>query len=506
MNLVEIAIKRPIFITSIVSLMLVLGATSLSKMSVDLFPDISFPILSIQSIYPGASPVDIERQVSKILEDELSSLSGLKKITSQNLDSVSFVLMEFKIGTDTKDAEQQVRQRIGNIRRNLPLDMKDPIIRRFDPADQAVAQLAISSEMPPDQVFDLVDQVVKPQLETLPGVGQVKIIGGRKKEIQVSIDKKKLEERDLSVLQIVEKIRNTSKDVPIGTVDALNQETVMRASGEFSSLDALKKVNVNFIGSDRVVALNTIAEVTAGLVDQENIASLLTKDNNYKKIPTVFMSVFKQSGANTVKVVDLVMEKLPKVNQLLKDKGVDLKISGVRDTAKPIRLNIADVRESIIFGIILTIIVVFFFLGSASSTLITGMALPNSLLGAFVIMYAMGFTINIMTLLALSLAVGLLIDDAIVVRENIFRHIEMGEEPMTAALNGTKEVSLAVIATTMVVIAVFGPIAFLEGIVGQFFKQFGLTVVFIMLISLFDAFTVAPMMSAYMGSSVHKVR
>lgn len=500
MSLAEVSIKRPIFITSLVSMMLILGFVSLMKMSVDLFPDVTFPIVSIQSIYPGASPLDVERQVSKLLEDELSSMGGLNKITSSNLESVSLVLMEFKIGTDIKDVEQQIRQRIGNIRRNFPLEMKDPLIRRFDPADAPILRLAVSSEISPAKVYDIVDEVVKPQFETLQGVGQVSIVGGRKREIHVLVDKKKLQERNISLLQVSDKIKNTSKDVPVGKIENNINETVLRASGEFSDLKSLSEVNVNFIGSDRAVALSQIAEVKEGLEDSVTIASLMTRESGFKKSPTVFVDVYKQSGANTVKVVDSINDKIDSVNQLLKTRNINMSVTRVRDNARPIRLNITDVRESITIGILLTIVVVFFFLGSFRSTFITGMALPNSLLGAFVVMYFMGFTINMMTLLALSLAVGLLIDDAIVVRENIFRHLEMGKKPRLAALEGTSEVALAVIATTLVVIAVFGPIAFLDGIVGQFFRQFGLTVVFAMLISLFDAFTMAPMLSAYMAT------
>jgi len=504
MKLAEISIQRPVFISSLVALMLILGVVAISKMSVDLFPDVTFPVIFIQTPYPGASPVDVEREVSKPIEDELSSMSGLNKLTSQNMQSVSVVILEYKIGTDIKDAEQQVRQRLGNIRRNLPADIKEPLIRRFDPADQAVVRLAVTSEMNPADLFDLVDETIKPQFETINGVGQVVIAGGRKREIQVKIDKEKLQDRNISVLQVVEKIKNTSKDVPIGKVDTNQKETLLRASGEFESLEALKKVSVNFIGSDQAVQLESIAQVEEGLEDRQAIASLMTRSKNFESKPTMYIDIFRQSGANTVKVVDNSIKQIQKVNDLLRSKNLPVAIEHVRDNARPIRMNIADVRESIFIGVLLCVIVVFFFLGSARSTFITGMALPNSLLGGFVIMYAMGFTINIMTLLALSLAVGLLIDDAIVVRENIFRHLEMGKTPLLAAVEGTKEVAMAVLATTLVVIAVFGPIAFLEGIVGQFFKQFGLTIVFTMLISLFDAFTVAPMLSAYMaGKSEH---
>lgn len=506
MNLAELSIKRPIFITCIVSLMLILGMMSMSKMPVDLFPDVTFPTIFVQTIYPGASPEDMEKLVSKTIEDEMGSLAGLDKMYSQNADGVSYVTLSFKIGNDIKDLEQQVRQRLGNIRSKLPTDIKEPIIRRFDPADQPIAQLAVTSEkLAPDELFDLVDNTIKSQFETIPGVGLVNIIGGRKKEIQVLVNKQKANEYNLSLLQIADRIKNTSKDVPVGSLKNSMSETSVRASGEFANVDALKGVAVNFYGSDRAVRLDQVAEVKSGLVEEQTAFSFRSKATNFQSKPAISLNIYKQSGANTIKIVDLVKARLETSTTALNSRGVDVKVDLIRETSRPIRLNVADVRESILIGIVLCIIVVFFFLGSGKSTFITAMALPNSLLGGFIIMYVMGFTINILTLLALSLAVGLLIDDAIVVRENIFRHFEMGKSAMQAALDGTKEVSLAVIATTLVVISVFGPISFLDGIVGQFFKQFGLTVVFTMLISLFDAFTVAPMLSTYLATkSDHK--
>lgn len=501
MVLAEVSIKRPIFITCVVLLTLILGLFSLSKMSVDMFPDVTFPVVFVQTIYPGASPQDMEKLVSKPIEDELGSLSGLNQVTSQNSESVSAVILEFKIGTDVKDVEQQVRQRLGNIRNKLPDEIQNHIVRRFDPADQPVVRVAVVSEMDPGKLFDVVDEVIKPQFETITGVGQVAILGGRKREIQVLVDRELVQDRNLALIQIADKIKATSKDVPVGRVDSSDKETVLRASGEFQSVEALKQVNVSFFGSDRAVPLSSIAEIREGLEEAQSVTSFARKEDGFKRAPALFVDVYRQSGSNTVKVVDTVLAQVAKVNALLAERKIEAKVEPVRDTAKPIRLNILDVTESISLGVVLCVIVVLFFLGSFRSTFITGMALPNSLLGGFIIMAAMGFTINILTLLALSLAVGLLIDDAIVVRENIFRHLEMGKTPKQAALEGTKEVALAVTATTLVVIAVFGPIAFLEGIVGQFFRQFGLTVCFTMLISLFDAFTVAPMMSAYLATS-----
>ena len=477
MNLSELSIKRPIFITCLVALMIILGLISYKKMPVDQFPDVTFPIVFVEVLYPGASPVDAERQISKIIEDEVSSLPGLETVSSYNYDSVATIVIKFKLGIDIKESEQQVRNRISNIRNKLPSDAKEPVIRRFDPADQPIVNLAINSELDPATLYDIADEQVKPLFERILDVGLVRIVGGRKKEIQILVDRKKLQDRQLSMVQVAKRIEDTSKDIPIGKYETSQNETVYRTVGEFSKLDQIRDVAVNFIGSDRPVKLSEIGEVRESLEKAQRFSSINGKNS-------LLMQIYKQSGANTVAVSERIKEQVEKVNEVLKIKNIKAEVVLVRDGSVAVKLNVEDVKESITLGILLCIVVVFFFLGSVRSTFITGLALPNSLLGGFVLMYAMGFSINIMTLIALSLAVGLLIDDAIVVRENIFRHLEMGKSPKEAALEGTKEVTLAVVATTLVVIAVFGPIAFVPGIVGQFFKQFGLTVVFTMIISL----------------------
>ena len=497
MNLAQFSIKRPVLITSVVSLMLLVGMFAFKKLGVDLFPDISIPVVSIQTIYPGASPNDIETLVSKPIEDELGNLAGLKKLSSTNLESVSVIVVEFNLGTDLKNAEQQIRNRLGNLRRKLPTEIEEPYVRQIDPADLPILRVALSSKLPPAELYDLAHETVKPALERIDGVGLLEIVGGRKREIEVKVDREKLQERELSLIQIAARMQNSSKNVPVGKKESTSIETVYRSVGEFTDLNSIRKVVVNFLGSDRPVRLDEVAVVSDGL-EEEKTRSTLNGES------ALFLDVFRQSGSNTVAVADAVQKALGKVNNDLKLKGIDGKLTLVRNGADRIRANIDDVKESIIIGIVLCVVVVFLFLGSFRSTIVTSLALPNSILGAFVLMYAMGFTINIMTLLALSLAVGLLIDDAIVVRENIFRRMELGESPAVAAEKGTNEVAQAVVATTLVVMAVFGPIAFLSGIVGQFFRQFGLTMVFAMAISLFDAMTVAPMLSAYWADSSHE--
>jgi HAE1 family hydrophobic/amphiphilic exporter-1 len=497
MNLAKISISRPIFITCIVVLMLVIGALSVKKMGVDLFPDVTFPVVGIQTVYPGASPNDIENLVSKPIEEELGSLNGLENLRSINQESVSFVVAEFKLGSDIKNAEQQIRDRLGQVRRKLPDDIEEPLIRRFDPSDQPILRLAVESELPPAELFDLLDKKIKNALERVNGVGQVRILGSRKREIRVEINKEKLEDRELTMGQVAARLGATSKSVPLGKVEKGETESVYRTIGEFENLKAIENVVVQFV--DNPVRVSDLGVVVESL-ETENTRTTLNGKS------AAFLDIYRQSGTNTIAVSEGIENVLGKINKDFLDQKIQAEIKVVRDGAKPIKLNVADVYESIIIGIVLCIIVVFFFLGSMRSTLITGLALPNSLLGAFIIMYSLGFTINIMTLLALSLAVGLLVDDAIVVRENIFRHLEMGKDPKVAAEEGTNEVAQAVLAVTLVVIAVFGPIAFLQGIVGQFFKQFGLTIVFAMLISLFDAMTIAPMLSAYLASAAEHTR
>ncbi len=498
MNLADLSIKRPTFITCVVILMLAVGYSSLKKLGVDLFPNVTFPVVTVTTAYPGAGPAEIETLVSKPLEDEVSTLAGIKRLSSISQEGISTVIAEFALETDVKYAEQQIRDRVGSSKRKLPMDIKEPIIRRIDPADQPVLTLALKTneKIGPAELFDIADDIIRPKLEQVPQVGLVEITGGRKREIHVALDRTKLKAFEISGSQIVSRLTHAGENIPAGKVNEGKVETVFRTLGQFTSLKDIQSTIVSFVGNENPTRVQDVAQVVDTLVDE-------TTKTYINGGPSLFISVYRQSGANTVAVVDLLKKAIVKLNTGLEKTPGKPELVPVRDTSVWIRNNIEDVKESIFIGIALAVIVVFLFLGSIRSTIITGLALPNSLIGAFVLMSWAGFTINIMTLLALSLSVGLLIDDAIVVRENIFRHIEMGKDPVDAARTGTKEVTLAVIATTMTVIAVFGPVGFLKGMVGQFFKEFGLTICFAMMISLFDALTIAPMLSAYFAGPHH---
>lgn len=490
MDLAKLSIKRPIFITCVVFLILVGGLLSMSRLSVDLFPEVTFPIITVTTPYRGAGPPEIETLVSKPLEDEISTLSGVKRIRSISQDGTSTVVVEFQFEVNINFAEQQVRDRVGAARYKLPKGIDEPIIRRIDPSDQPILQLGLSSSLPDGELYDLANEVIRPQIEQVNQVGLVEIRGGRKREIHVALDRSRLKSYQISAAQIAGRIGASGENVPAGKVEGSRNETIVRTMAEFKSLSDIERIIVNFFGNDVPVKVSQLGKVVDTLEDRRSETFV-----NGEK--SVFINVYRQSGANTIRVADGVLERIRKITDQFEQKKTPAKISVIRDGSAWIRWNIVDVQESIFIGIFLAVIVVYFFLGNMRSTIITGLALPNSLIGAFILMSVAGFSINVMTLLALSLSVGLLIDDAIVVRENIFRNLEKGLSPIEAAIVGTGEVRLAVIATTLVVLATFSPVGFIGGIVGQFLKPFAFTVCFAMLISLFDALTIAPMLSAY---------
>lgn len=499
MRIAEISINRPIFMSSVLVGVLVLGSVFYNRLPVDIFPDVSFPVVTVTTVYPGAGPTEVENLVSKPLEEELSTLSGVKSISSINRESASTVVAEFTLETDVKFAEQQVRDRVSASKSKLPRDVEEPMIRRIDPADQPIMIVGVEAPLSAAELYNLANEEIRPRLEQVTQVGRVELVGGRKREIQVQLDRKRLQDRDIPVLAVASSLNNAGQNIPAGKISQTESDIVFRTIGEFSTVEKIQKQVVRFVGNDVTTTIGDVGQVVDTLQDEKTRAFVSGQ-------PSLLLNIYKQSGANTIQVSEGIKKRLTKLEEELKlrPQGDKYQVRVVRDTSKIVRANVADVQESILIGIALTILVVYLFLGSLRSTVITGLAIPFSLIGGMALIYWAGFSINVMTLLALSLAVGLLIDDAIVVRENIFRHLEMGKSPQQAALDGTKEVGLAVIAVTLAILAVFGPIAFLDGVVGQFFKSFGLTVCFVMAVSLFDALSNAPMLSAYFGGRFHK--
>jgi HAE1 family hydrophobic/amphiphilic exporter-1 len=519
MNIAKLSIKRPIFMSCLVILMIVTGIIGFNRLGVDLFPPIDFPVVVVYTTYPGTSPEEIEKLITKPLEEQIATIAGIKRLSSRNMEGVSIVIAEFDFDVDIRYAEEKMREKVSFARNQLPDDLEnEPVVRQFDFTDVPVITLAFVSDLPPTEMYDVVNEKIKPIFEQVDGVGEVRISGGTKREIRVELDRNKLNEHQISALTVVSRLQNSGVNVPVGRYEEGDSLTVFRTIGEFKSLSQLENTVVQFSGDfNNPTTLKTLGTVKDGAVDKETMAFFYypvkktgkTDDKNPGKREQrscLILDIFKQSGANTVAVADGIMKRIDVANSVVSRSGGNSHLIFVYDMAKFIRRNIDDVKETMVIGIILAVLVVYLFLGNIRSTIITGIAIPNSLIGAFILMYFMGFTINMMTLLALSLTIGLLVDDAIVVRENIFRKIEEGHKPFEAAEIGTTEVMLAVIATSLTIIAVFLPIGFLQGIVGRFFKQFGLTVVFAMVISLFDALTIAPLLSAYFAGTKGKAK
>lgn len=497
MSLPKISISRPIFMTCVTIAIVVVGWASFKSMSVDLFPDVSVPVVTVQTVYPGSGPSEIETLVSRPIEEEVSTIAGIKRLTSKSLEGVSQVIVEFNSSVDVKYAEQQVRDKVNVAKAKLPTEAKDPVIRKFDPSDTPILMLAVSAKNLDDaKLYDLADQFIKPRMEQVNNVGAIEIFGGRKREIHVLLDRNKLRSRELSVTQVAGQVGASGENIPSGKVEQGAKELVFRGLGEFKNVSEISDTLVNLYGNEVPTRVEDLGRVVDTLEDEKSRAFL----NGDKSL---FLQVYRQSGSNTVKVADDVIKQIEKLKPELEKMDGAPSLQLVSNASIKIKNNLYDVYETIFIGIILTVITVFFFLGSARSTLITALSLPVSLIGAFLVMKLAGFSINIVSMLALTLAVGLLIDDAIVVIENIYRRMELGEDSLTAAEKGTTEIQMAVMAITLVVIAVFVPVGTMSGTIGQFLKQFGMTVVFSMAISWFVAMTIIPMLTAYFGGSGH---
>ena len=523
MNLAKLAIKRPIFITCIVAIILILGTLSFKNIGLELYPEIDFPAIAVITTYGGASPEEIDQLISKPLEDQLGSIPGLKHISTTNSESLSLIVLEFNMDVEVDTASQDVRDKIGFAINKLPDDLEnDPIVYKFDPGATAVIRLALISDLPSGEMYDLANETLKPMIERVNDVGSVQIIGGARREIHVDIDQEKLNSYMIPMTTIVSRMKSSGANVPIGTEDRGSKQTVFRAMGEYTNIDQINNSLISFSGEmGNSVNVKTLGNVTDGLVDLATKGYIyfpdkVQKSDNKKKEDAniknpsgkiqscIYLDVIKQSGKNTVSVTDSVKAQLGSINATLKQMPGNSSLIVAIDQSKWIRTNVNETVNSIFIGVILAILVVYLFLGNIRSTIITAIAIPNSMLGAVILMYVMGYTFNVMTLMALSLVVGLLVDDAIVVRENIFRKLEDGEDSFSAAEHGTNEVMLAVIATTLAILSVFMPVGMLSGVIGKMFKPFAFTVVFAMIVSLFDALTVAPFLSAYFAGSGEK--
>ena len=494
MFLPDLSIRRPVFIVMQVLAIMVLGWISYTRIPIDLMPDVSFPFITITTIYPGAGAKEIENQVTEKLEEGMSSVSGLKNIYSTSAEGYSQVFLEFHMEAEVREADQDVREQMSTIRDQLPEGVEEPTIVRFDVSATPVMVFGFASDMPLDQLRDLAEDKVKNRIEQTEGVAGVELIGGLEREIRVELDSRRLEAYDIPVQRIIQALASENLNVPGGRMDQEPREIILRTTGEFESPDQIDEI---IVASRQGVPIyvRDVARVRDSFKELREIAKLNGR-------PSVSFIVRKQSGGNTVKVCDNLKKTLKNLKKEL-PAGTTIEIAA--DQSRYIRRSVDDTMRTLFLGALFVTIVVFLFLGNIRSTIIAALAIPTSIFATFVLMYALGYSINLMTLMGLSLAVGILIDDAIVVRENIFRHIEAGMEPEKAASFGTSEVGLAVMACTFSIAAVFLPVAYMGGIVGKFFQAFAFTVTFAVMYSLWDSFTMAPMLSArFLGKQKDK--
>jgi HAE1 family hydrophobic/amphiphilic exporter-1 len=486
MFLSNLSIKRPVVAVVMMLTLVTLGLFSLRRLPIDMMPDIEIPVLSILTEFPGASPEAVEREVTKKIEEAVNSISGVKHVQSVSREGLSSVVVEFDLEVKINDVSQEARAKINAVRRELPAGMKDPVIQKFDISGMPVISLAVrSASMSPRDLTTLADRRVKRRLESIPGIAKAKLIGSAKREIAVNLDPAKLSALGMGADEVVMGLSAENINTPLGRLTRGDSEMPLRISGKPKDAAEYAAMVIGRRG-DQPIRLSDVATIVDGVEEQRSLALINGQS-------AIAIDITKQTKANTVAVVDAVLKIVADLKAEM-PAGTELQV--VRDTSVFIREAVADVQNTLILGGLLTVLIVFCFLNSWRSTVITGLTLPISVISSFIVMYFLGMTLNMLTLMALSLAIGLLIDDAIVVRENIVRHLEHGEDHMEAARKGTAEIGLAVLATSMSIIAVFVPVAFMKGVIGRFFFQFGLTVAFAVLVSLFVSFTLDPMLSS----------
>ncbi|MDP3774077.1 MAG: efflux RND transporter permease subunit [Gemmatimonadales bacterium] len=486
MFLSNLSIKRPVFATMMMLALVVLGVFSFRRLGLDNMPDVQFPFVLVQTRYPGASPEAVERELTKRIEEAVNTVQGVKRIESSSVEGFSSIFIEFQLETNVMNAQNDVRSKIEGIKLELPGDADPPIVSRYDPSQQPIVTLSLSGDgWAMRDLTRLATETIKRRIENVNGVGNVSVVGGLEREIHVELLPAAMEALGVSPDMVIAALRRENQDTPAGRVERGNAEQLVRVRGRIRDPMQFASVVVAVRGG-AAVRLGQVARIEDTQEDERSFAAVAGRR-------AIGLDVRRVSGANIVEVADGVNLVVAQITPGL-PRGVELKV--IRDDSRWTRSSLEDVELAMFLGAGLTVLIVFIFLNSWRSTVITGLTLPVSVISAFLMIYAMGFTINTMTLMALSLAIGILIDDAIVVRENIVRHVERGQDHHTAAREGTSEIGFAVFSTTLSILAVFVPVAFMGGIVGKFFYQFGITIAFAVAVSLFVSFTLDPMLSS----------
>ncbi|RLB52803.1 MAG: AcrB/AcrD/AcrF family protein [Deltaproteobacteria bacterium] len=485
MFLSEVSIRRPVFATMVIAALVVFGLVSYGRIGLDDMPNVEFPLVTVLTIYPGADPETVEREVSKKLEDSLATISGVRTLRSINVENVSQIIVEFELEVRVDRAVQDVRDKVSLVVGQLPRDVETPKVQKLDLGAIPILQIAVAGPGDIGRVTRFARRRVKEPLQAVPGVGNIDIVGGQEREIKVWVDPGRLQAMGLTVQEVIGALAGNNIDFPGGRLNAGSTEFAVKVKGRFENLAEIRGLKIMEMAG-RAVRIGDVARVEDGFAERRSAARLSGENS-------VILVVRKQSGTNAVAVADAVKARLAELQQGF-PRGWRTFVA--IDESVFTKASIEHVQFDLWFGALLAVVIVFLFLRNLRSTLIAALAIPTSIIGTFVFINLLGFTFNTMTMLALSLSVGLLIDDAIVVIENIFRHQERGAAPRQAAGRGTAEIGLAVMATTMSIVAVFIPVAFTKGMIGRFFYEFGVTVAVAVLISLFVSFTLTPMLSS----------
>ncbi|MEO8137359.1 MAG: efflux RND transporter permease subunit, partial [Betaproteobacteria bacterium] len=492
MLLSDFAIKRPISTVVIIIALMALGLLALNKLRVNQIPDVEQPVMVVTIPYPGASPESVEREIINRIEKSLQSIPQVYQIRSTSSESNAQIVIQFNFKKNMSEAADEIRNAIATVRYKLPVEMREPILTRVDPSSQPIMQLALSATAQSHaEISRLAEDVVSDRFRGIDGVAVVYVNGALRRELSVLLRAEKLREYNVSVSDVVNALRAQNTTAPVGRVKGPLDEQSIRLVGRIESPRQFDDIVIKRSGN-QIVRLGQVATVADGFAE---LSSFSLRNGN----PNVGLSITRSRDASTVTVSTKIRDMVVDINKTL-PAGTKLEVT--QDGGKDAEASLRNVIEALLFGAVLTIFVVYAFLNSWRSTLITALALPTSVIAAFIAVWLCGFTLNFMTLLGLSLAIGVLIDDAIVVRENIVRHMERGADRMSAARLGTAEIGLAVTATTFSIIAVFIPVAFMGGGAGEWFRPFALTVASSVLVSLFISFTLDPMLSAYWGDPV----
>jgi HAE1 family hydrophobic/amphiphilic exporter-1 len=488
MFLADTSIKRPVFATMVICAFMVLGIFGYKMMSVDLFPNVEFPFVVISTLYPGAGPETVESEVTVPIEEAVNTISAIEHLTSTSYEGYSLILIQFELNTDPVEKANEAREKIAVIRSGLPEGIEEPVVQRYDPESMPIMSLTISGPRQLKEITTLTKDIIVKRLEAVDGVGAVSLVGGAEREIQIVLDRPKMEAFAVSVQEIAVAIQSANLEIPAGRLERGQSELTIRTLGkiadwrDFNDLVVARRQGMP-------VHVKDVATVVDGIAERRSMAF-------YDGNEAVGLDIIRQVGANTVDVAEHVKQKLAELKNELPS---DILIEIATDNSIFIEEAVADVISNIEIGGALAVVVIFFFLASWRTTLISALAIPTSIIASFFGMYMLGFSVNFMSLLGLSIAVGLLIDDAIVVVENIHRHFTLGESAEVASSRATSEIGMAVMATTFSIIVVFVPIAYMGGIVGQYFHQFAMTVAISIAFSLFVAFTLTPMMFAILA-------